>query len=111
MKLVNLAEFALAGRWRASIAACAVLGKVNAMCSHELGSSMDKYRCLCTEKDFDKKFVWLFRYGFLFRGLRLKVRYCELITCYLELVCFFLWEANKVPTSVYLARQSCNLVI
>lgn len=92
---MNLAEFALAGRWRASIAACAMLGKVNVMFSHELGSSMDKYRCLCTEKEFDKKFVWLFRYGFLFRRLCLKVRYCELIVCYLELFGFFCGRPTK----------------
>lgn len=69
MKLVNLAEFALAGRWRARTAACNVLGEVTAVFSHELGSSTDKYRCLRTEKGFDMKFVWLFRYGFLFRGI------------------------------------------
>lgn len=72
MKLVNLAEFALAGSWRARTAACNVLGEVTAMFSHELGST-DKYRSLRTEKVFDMKFVCLFRYGFLFRGLCFKV--------------------------------------
>lgn len=49
-----------------------MLGEVTAMFSHELGST-DKYRSLRTEKVFDMKFVCLFRYGFLFRGLCFKV--------------------------------------
>lgn len=80
------------------------------MFSRELGSSTDKYRCLCTEKEFDVKFVWLFRYG-SYLGDFVEARYCELIMLFGIDCSFFWWEASKVPTSVYLARQSCNLVI
>lgn len=48
------------------------------MFPRELGSSTDKYRCLCTEKEFDVKFVWLFRYG-SYLGDFVEARYCELI--------------------------------
>lgn len=80
------------------------------MFPRELGSSTDKYRCLCTEKEFNMKFVWLFRYG-SYLGDFVEARYCELIMLFGIDCSFFWWEASKVPTSVYLARQSCNLVI
>lgn len=56
------------------------------------------------------KFVWLFRYG-SYLGDFVEARYCELIMLFGIDCSFFWWEASKVPTSVYLARQSCNLVI
>lgn len=67
------------------------------MFSRELGSSTDKYRCLCTEKEFDMKFVWLFRYG-SYLGDFVEARYCELIICYLGLTVLFFLVGGQQST-------------